>query len=123
MGAQPKRGEKPTRKTECDARQPAYQAIELAASQETGVALMEPMLEDDDEYAGEDEVEPISLEDFLGLKAHHIVIAIQDGGLRERVLNAIEACAKALAAVDDIDLSPHELADLETPNVAAWSAL
>jgi hypothetical protein len=79
------------------------------------------MLEDADDELGE--AAPIELEDFLGLKAYRIVTAIPDEHVKEGVMNAVEACARALNAVDEVDLSEQELADLETPNVAAWSAL
>jgi hypothetical protein len=69
------------------------------------------------------DVPEVDLEDFLGLKAFHIVSAIGDPSLRERIMTAIQSCAGALSVLDDLDLSPHELADLETPNVAAWNGL
>jgi hypothetical protein len=66
---------------------------------------------------------PMELEDFLGLKAFRVVREVRDPTLKTRMLVAMEACARALEAVDDVDLAEQELADLETPNVAAWSAL
>lgn len=63
------------------------------------------------------------LAQFLGKRAHRIVTSIRDGAVRARVLAGISACAGALRVIDAVDLSPHELADLETPNVAVWSAL
>jgi hypothetical protein len=72
--------------------------------------------------AGDDEP-AVDLEDFLGLRAHQIVLAIPEASLRMRVLTAIQTCADTLEALDAVDLSPHELAALETPNVAAWNAL
>jgi hypothetical protein len=70
-----------------------------------------------------DEVFAVDLEDFLGMKAYKVVEEIADRERRGRVISAIQSCAKTLQILDDLDLSPHELADLETPNVAAWEAL
>jgi hypothetical protein len=65
----------------------------------------------------------IDLGAFLGTNAWRVVSTLPDRGLRERMTQSIAAAAAALVAVDKLDLAPHELADLETPNVEAWNAL
>jgi hypothetical protein len=66
---------------------------------------------------------PPTIAEVLGPRAWKIVSLIPNLDLRAKVIAAVETCAAALAVIDDVDLSPHELADLETPNVAAWNAL
>src|SRR5262245_49216118 len=64
-----------------------------------------------------------TLAEFLGSRAWKIVVGVPDADLRARVVAAVESCASTLEVIDAIDLSEQELADLETPNVAAWNAL
>lgn len=66
---------------------------------------------------------PPSAAEVLGPRAWKIVSLVPNLELRAKVILAVETCAAALSVIDAVDLSPHELADLETPNVAAWSAL
>jgi hypothetical protein len=65
----------------------------------------------------------IDLGAFLGPAAWRVVSTLPDRSLRDRMTQSIGAIAAALASVDRLDLAPHELADLETPNVEAWNAL
>lgn len=66
---------------------------------------------------------PATLAEFLGPRAWRIVGSVPDLDLRARVVAGIESCALTLDVIDGVDLAEQELADLETPNVAAWNAL
>lgn len=66
---------------------------------------------------------PATLAEFLGPRAWKIVGTVPDRDLRARVIAALGACASTLEVIDSVDLAEQELADLETPNVAAWNAL
>ena len=56
-------------------------------------------------------------------RATAVVESIADPQLRERVARALVVCDDALEAVDCLDLSPHEMAELDTPDLATWNAL
>jgi hypothetical protein len=64
-----------------------------------------------------------TLAEFLGPAAWTVLAKVTDRGLSERATAAIDCCRTALAEIDAVNLAEQELADLETPNVAAWSAL
>lgn len=66
---------------------------------------------------------PNEVAEFLGPKGCAVVVEVADPSLQGRIVEALQSCIGTLKSVDGIDLSPQELADLETPNVAAWEAL
>lgn len=61
--------------------------------------------------------------EFLGKRATRAVYAIEDPVVRERVIRAILVCDDALEVVDALDLTPHELALDDGPDLATWNAL
>lgn len=60
---------------------------------------------------------------FLGPRGLAVVATIAGLEERHRVVNAVRLASNALAVVDRLDLSSHELVEEETPSLEAWNAL
>ena len=58
--------------------------------------------------------ENASLGEFLGPRALAVVKSIEDSSIRDRVMEALQACANGIAVVESLDISKHELAELGT---------
>ena len=67
---------------------------------------------------------PEATVEFLGPEAARVVSSIEEPELRDRVEQAVTLCAEGLAAVDALDLSPHEITDdQEGQNLTVWNAV
>lgn len=64
------------------------------------------------------------LDEPLGSRTLDIIQDIEDDSLRDKVEESLHTCTEALAVVDDLDLTEHEMADVfESANLATWNAL
>lgn len=64
---------------------------------------------------------PPRVKALLGPIGQRLVLAIPTRSLAQQVIGGLEACAEALEALDQLDISRFELLELDVPDLSVWN--